>query len=161
LAERAKGAYLVESLHGMRTIKSLALEGRRRHEWDVRVAASAAAQHAFGLTGNAAQTLSLPFERLIYSGSFAVGAILVLSDPGTMYPGALVAFTMLAGRTAAPLIQMARLLQDLAEVRGAISELASVMNVTPEQDRSGTGLRLPIRGDITFQDVRFRYSPAA
>src|SRR5262249_14589215 len=100
-------------------------------------------------------------ERLIYSGSFAVGAILVLSDPGTMYPGALVAFTMLAGRTAAPLIQMARLLQDLAEVRGAISELASVMNVTPEQDRSGTGLRLPIRGDITFQDVRFRYSPAA
>ena len=37
-AEGLKNAFLVESLQGVRTVKSLALDTRRRHEWDVRVA---------------------------------------------------------------------------------------------------------------------------
>ena len=37
-AEGAKNAFLVESLQGIRTVKSLALDARQRHEWDVRVA---------------------------------------------------------------------------------------------------------------------------
>jgi subfamily B ATP-binding cassette protein HlyB/CyaB len=51
-AERAKGAHLVETIYGIRTINSLALEGRRRREWDKRVADATAAQHAMGLMSN-------------------------------------------------------------------------------------------------------------
>jgi subfamily B ATP-binding cassette protein HlyB/CyaB len=161
VAEQAKGAHLVESIYGMRTIKSLALEGRRRHEWDGHVAAAASAHHAFGLLANYPQTLTLPFERLIYSGSFVVGAIFVLANPDSMSAGAIVAFSMLAMRVSNPLVKIAHLLQDLAEVRGAVGELASIMNQSAEQGRAGTGLRLPIQGDISFQDVRFRYSSDA
>lgn len=160
IAEQAKGAHLVETIYGMRTIKSLALEGRRRREWDRRVAAAAAAQHEFGLLTNYPQTLSLPFERLIYSGCVAVGAYIILTKPGTINPGALVAFAMLSLRLAQPLIRIAQLQNDLAEVRGAIGEMASVMNVAPEESRAN-GLRLPIRGEVTFKDVRFRYSSGA
>ena len=34
-AESQRGAFLYQTLHGMRTVKSLALETRQRHEWDV------------------------------------------------------------------------------------------------------------------------------
>ncbi len=160
IAEQAKGAYLVETIYGIRTIKSLALEGRRRREWDRRVADAVAAQHALGLMANYPQTLSLPFERLIYSGCLAVGCYMVLTHPGMINPGALVAFAMLSMRLAAPLVKIAHLQQDLAEVRGAIVEVASVMNVAPEDTRVN-GLRLPIKGEVSFKDVRFRYSPGA
>ena len=70
-------------------------------------------------------------------------------------------FSMLAGRTAQPLVQLAKLMQELQEVRGAVGEVASVMNLAPEEDRAGTGLRLPIRGEISFQKVNFRYAPGS
>jgi ATP-binding cassette, subfamily B, bacterial HlyB/CyaB len=160
IAELAKGSHLTETIYGIRTIKSLALEGRRRREWDRRVAESTAAQHALGLMTNYPQTLSLPFERLIYSGCMAVGAYLVLSKPGSITPGVLVAFAMLSMRLAQPLIRIATLQQDLAEVRGAIGEVASIMNVAPEETRAN-GLRLPFKGEVSFTDVRFRYSAGA
>jgi subfamily B ATP-binding cassette protein HlyB/CyaB len=182
LAEQIRGAHLVESIYGMRTIKSLALEGRRRFEWDKRVAETISAHHALGMMANYPQTLSLPFERLIYSGSFALGAYFVLTaqdstissalNPGfvalnpaevggTLTPGALIAFALLSMRLASPLVQIARLMQDLAEVRGSINEVASVVNVAPEEGRDGTGLSLPIRGQVQFKSVSFRYSPDA
>jgi ATP-binding cassette subfamily B protein len=58
-------------------------------------------------------------------------------------------------------MHMARLSLDLQEARGAIGEIASVVNSPAEQTRAGTGLRLPIRGEISFKDVRFRYSADA
>jgi ATP-binding cassette subfamily B protein len=77
-----------------------------------------------------------------------------------MNPGVLVAFAMLSFRLASPLVKIAHLQSELAEVRGAILEVGSVVNVAPEETRA-SGLRLPIRGEVSFQDVRFRYSPGA
>lgn len=158
--EQAKNSYLVETIYGMRTIKSLALEGRRRKEWDRRVAAAAAAHHAAGLMANWPVTLSLPPERLMYSGCLAVGAYVALAQPGVINPGALVAFALLSMRLAAPLIRIARLQLELGEIQSAVREVASVINVPPEETRAN-GLRLPIRGEVSFKDVRFRYSPGA
>jgi len=160
-AEQRKGAHLVESIYGMRTIKSLALEGRRRYEWDARVADATATRYDLGALANVPQTMSLPFERLIYSGTFVTGAYLFLANPDGLSIGVLVAFTMLASRLAQPLVLVARLLQDVTEVRGAIGEVGSVMNAPREEGHHGTGLRLPIEGQITFQDVRFRYGVGA
>jgi ATP-binding cassette subfamily B protein len=59
------------------------------------------------------------------------------------------------------LVQFARLLSDFGEIGGAVAEVASVMNQPPESTRSGSGLRLPIHGDIRFNSIDFRYSPEA
>jgi len=157
VAEQAKGSYLVETLYGMKTIKSLALEGRRRKEWDRRVAESAQAQHDFDALANQPQTIIMPFERLMYSGAMAVGGYLLLAKPDMMTLGGLVAFTMLSGRLAAPLVKIATLQRDLADVRGSIGEVAYLLNWPPEVSRPN-GLRAPIRGEVTFKDVRFRYA---
>jgi ATP-binding cassette, subfamily B, bacterial HlyB/CyaB len=159
-AEQAKGSHLVETIYGIKTIKSLALEGRRRKEWDHRVAEATAAHHDLGLMANWPQTLTLPFERLIYSGCFAFGAYMVLARPDTINPGALVAFAMLSMRLASPLVKIANLQQDLAEVRAAIGEVASIVNMPPEETRAN-GLRMAIKGQVIFKDVRFRYSSGA
>jgi ATP-binding cassette subfamily B protein len=160
-AEIEKSAHLYETVAGMRTVKSLALEGRQRVLWDHKVAAASEARYAMGALANYPQTYAMPFERMIYSGSILVGAAMALAHPDIMAPGLIMGFAMLAGRTAQPLVQLARLQQELQEVRGAVGEVASVMNHAPEEDRAGTGLRLPIRGEISFQQVRFRYAPGA
>jgi ATP-binding cassette subfamily B protein len=160
IAEQAKQSHLVETIYGMRTIKSLALEGRRRRDWDSRVADATTARHALGLLANYPHTMTLPFERLIYSGCFALGAYFVLYSPGTINAGALVAFAMLSMRLSQPLTTIARLQMDLAEARGSIQEVASVINVPPEESRAN-GLRLAIKGDLSFKDVSFRYTPNA
>lgn len=159
-AEQAKHAHLVETICGIRTIKSLALEGRRRKEWDRHVAHTVSARHALGLMANYPHTLTLPFERLMYAGCICVGAYIALAAPETINLGALVAFAMLSARLAQPLVRIANLQQDLAEVRGAIGVVASVMNVPPEAARN-SGLRGPLKGEISFNEVRFRYSAGA
>jgi len=160
VAEQKKSAHLIETIYGMKTIKSLALEGRRRKEWDRRVADSAAAQHAMGLLTTQPQTLAIPFEKMFYTGSIIVGAFVVLHSPNTINPGVLVAFAMLATRLSQPLIQIAKLQQDLQEVRGSIAQVASVMNAPPEETREN-GLKLPIQGEVVFKDLRFRYNSTA
>jgi ATP-binding cassette subfamily B protein len=159
-AEQAKGSHLVETIYGIRTVKSLALEGRRRRDWDRLVAEATAANHDLGLMANYPQTLALPFERLIYSGCFAVGAYMVLAKPDSINPGALVAFAMLSMRLGAPLVKLAHLQTDLQEVKAAIGEVGSVVNFPPEEIRAN-GLRLAIKGQVSFKDVRFRYAPGA
>jgi len=160
-AEREKGAFLTETVYGMRSIKSLSLEDRRRSEWDVKVAEATLAQYREGALANYPQTFVVPFERFMFSGSLILGAAMVLVSPTSVYPGALIAFSMLAGRTAAPLVQLARLMSDVGEIRGAVGEVAAVMNTPPEDLRSGSGLKLPVRGNISFSKVEFRYAPGA
>jgi len=159
-AEVAKNVYLTETVYGMRTIKSLALEGRRMKEWDARVSRSIQARHEFGTMINYPQTLTLPFERAIYAGSILLGAAMALSHPETS-PGTLMAFGMLAARASGPLVQMTKLLQDGGEISGAIADAGFVLNHPPEVSRVGQGLRLPVFGNIAFQGVNFRYAAGA
>jgi len=157
-AQQAQGSHLIESIHGMRTIKSLALEGRKRREWDIRVARAVEARDEFNRFANYPRTITAPLERLIYVGTLGVGAYMALRENSVLYAGTLVAFVMIAQRVAQPLVQIAHLMQNFEEVRGAVAEVGSVMNIEPEKGRSESGVRTPIQGAINFNDVRFRYN---
>ena len=61
-AEVDRGTILVEAVHGMRTIKSLALDARQRHQFDVRLAKVAELRFDEGITTNWIQTLMHPLE---------------------------------------------------------------------------------------------------
>ena len=160
-AEQRRSAHLVESLHGIRTIKTLAVEGRRRREWDTLIAEVVESRYELGRASNVPRTFTMPIDRLVYSGSMLLGAWLVLEAPQLASPGVLVAFSMLSMRMASPLMHIARLQSDLGEVRAAIDEVATVMNAPAEDLRTSSGLRAPIKGEISLKDVRFRYSPDA
>ncbi|MCW2240809.1 peptidase domain-containing ABC transporter [Azospirillum canadense] len=157
-AEQRKGSFLIEVLHGARTVKSLALEGRKRLDWDIRVADAVRANTAMQHLSNQPQTILQPLEKSIYAGTLVVGAYLALSDGGSAYSGMLVAFSMIASRATAPFVQIAALMQQFQEVRGAVAQVASVVNQAPEQGLGRHGVRPEIKGDIAFNEVRFRYS---
>jgi subfamily B ATP-binding cassette protein HlyB/CyaB len=159
VAEQRMGSHQVETIYGIRTVKSLSLEGLKRYERDLRVAKVVEAHRNFDRLANVPQTIVAPLERLLYSGSFFLGCYMALSDPEGTTAGTVVGFTMLAGRVAAPIVQLAGLLNSFEHARGALAEVASVMNEPPEEGRSGSGLKQPISGRVVFEDVRFRYRP--
>jgi ATP-binding cassette subfamily B protein len=160
-AEQAMGAHQVESIYGIKTIKSLCLDGLKRYQRDIRVAQVVKSHQEFDSYANIPQTLVHPLDRLIVIGSFVAGCYMALTEPSGFAIGSIIAFPMLAGRISAPIVQIANLLNTFEEARGALAEVSSVVNVPPEEGRSGLGLKLPITGKIVFQDVKFRYNPGA
>lgn len=159
-AEGAQGAFLIQSLNGMRTIKSLALDTRQRHMWDVLVARVAKARLAEGLTGTAIQTVVRPLERLAVSAPYAFGVYLAVSSGDPVYVGALFAFLMLSQRVAGPLMQMAQLINQYDEARTAVTIVGRLVNQPAEEGRSGHGVRVPLKGHIEFSGVTFKYKGA-
>jgi subfamily B ATP-binding cassette protein HlyB/CyaB len=156
-AEGARNAFLVENLQGMRTVKSLALDARQRHEWDVRVATAARLKLEEGRTANVVQSVVHPLERLMVSGVFALAVYLAISSNDQFYVGALVAFMMLTQRVASPLVQLSHLLQQYEEARFAVKTISTLVNQPAEEGRSRAGIRTPLKGRIEFENVRFCY----
>jgi ATP-binding cassette, subfamily B, bacterial HlyB/CyaB len=160
-AETRMGSHQVESIYGIKTIKSLSLDGFKRNERDQLVADVAQARRDYEFFQVIPQTLVLPLERLIYSGTFALGAYMVLTNSISTTIGAVVAFAMLSGRVTAPIMQLANLINAYEHAQGAMSMVGAVLNTPPETGRSGNGLRETIKGRVVFDDVKFRYSPSA
>ncbi|MGY9107204.1 MAG: ABC transporter transmembrane domain-containing protein, partial [Alphaproteobacteria bacterium] len=153
-AEAERQSLLVESIHGMRTVKSLNLEPRRQESLE---AAAANAVHTYVEVGKislVANTLSQFVERgltimIVIAGAFAVFA-------GEMTVGALVAFNMLSARVVGPVLQLIGLLNHYQEALMSVEMLGEVMN-SPVERNNVRGLTPPIAGGIKFESVTFRY----
>ncbi|WP_407174839.1 peptidase domain-containing ABC transporter [Bradyrhizobium sp. STM 3562] len=157
VAEAEKAAALGETVFGVKTVKSLALEPQRRMLWDVRVAEAGKWRLAFGKLANWPQTIANPIERFMSIGVVLIGAYIAIADKSGYAVGALFAFMMLSMRVAQPLAGLARLIENYEEVGAAISEAASVLNRPLEYDGLSRGLRPQLAGAITFDDVTFTY----
>ena len=160
-AESERGGFLIQTIHGIRTVKSLALDARQRHLWDVQTAKVARLRFKEGMSANLIQSVARPFERLAVTGSFAVGVYLALTTNDPVYVGALFAFLMLSQRVSAPLLQVARLINQYDEARIAVSVVANLVNQPAEEGRSDHGVRTPLAGHILFSKVTFKYKGAA
>ncbi|QDM22635.1 peptidase domain-containing ABC transporter [Tardiphaga sp. vice154] len=159
-AEGAQGAFLQQSLSGIRTIKSLALDTRQRHMWDVLVARVAKARFEEGKIGTLIQAVVKPMERFAVSGSFAVGVYLAITTNDPVYVGALFAFMLLSQRVSGPLMQMAQLINQYDEARSAVAIVGNLVNQPAEEGRSGHGVRVPLKGHVQFSGVTFKYKGA-
>ena len=157
VTEAEKAAALGETIFGIKTVKSLALEPQRRMLWDTRVAEAGKARLAFGKLGNWPQTIVNPIERFMSIGIVLVGAYLAMTDKSGYAVGALFAFMMLSMRVAQPLAGLARLIENYEEVGAAIGEAASVLNRPLEYGALSRGLRPQLSGAVAFDDVSFTY----
>ena len=81
-AETAKQAALGETIFGVRTVKSLALEPQRKQLWDERIAEAGKWRLAYGKLANWPQTIVTPIERFMWMGTILLGVYWALSDPG-------------------------------------------------------------------------------
>lgn len=156
-AEGARQALLVESIHGMQTIKALGLEARQRREWDGRAAHAVERHMEVAKISIAARQISGLLEKLMMVSVVAGGVFAVFHQDMTV--GSLVAFQMLAGRVSGPLVQLVALVHEYQEAALSVRMLGEVMNA-PAERNLGKGLRTRLKGAIDIADLRFQYPGA-
>lgn len=71
--------------------------------------------------------------------------------------GSLLAFYMIAGRVAGPLVSIASMTQHWEEAKAAIADADLVMNTKPERPAGQVGLRPQFEGHLGFSEVTFQY----
>lgn len=153
--EADRQALLVESVHGMRTIKSLAMEPLQAKAWNDRSAESVAMRFRVEQMSAAANATTSLLEKLMGVAIVGLGALEVFD--GAMTIGALVAFNMLAGRVSGPLVQMVTMIHEYQEVALSVQMLGEIMNRKPERESAAQGLQPVLSGHIEFEGVSFRY----
>jgi subfamily B ATP-binding cassette protein HlyB/CyaB len=154
-AEGERQALLVETVHGMQTVKCLAMEPTLGRQWDDRCAQAASMRFGVERISAAAQAVTGLLEKVMSLAIICLGALDVFS--GQMTIGALVAFNMLSNRVSGPLVQMVTMIHEYQEVALSVKMLAEVMNQKQERDGKRDGLRPPLNGKIEFDNVSFRY----
>ncbi|WP_434778361.1 type I secretion system permease/ATPase [Neisseria sp. Ec49-e6-T10] len=156
----ARGAdnqsFLVESVGGVGTIKAMAVEPHMTRRWDNQLAAYVNASFKVTRLANIGQHGVQLIQKLVTVCTLWIGAQLVIS--GKLSVGQLIAFNMLAGQVAAPVIRLAQLWQDFQQVGISVERLGDVLNTKTENPASRAALP-PIQGNIAFEDVVFRYRP--
>ncbi|OGB32563.1 MAG: peptidase C39 [Burkholderiales bacterium RIFCSPLOWO2_12_FULL_61_40] len=154
-AEGERQSMMVETIHGMRTVKALAIEPAQRRLWDQRSAQSINMHYRVGkisITGNAITDF---LGKLLPVVIIVVGAQEVFDQ--TLSVGALIGFQMITGRVVAPLIAIVALVNEYQETALSVKYLGEVMNHPSEGRANAGGLRPELVGEVSFEDVTFRY----
>ena len=149
-------AFLVESVTGVETLKSMAVEPQMQRRWEEQLAGYVTASfRVLSLNNSASQFVQL-INKLVTAAVLYFGAKLVID--GDLTVGELVAFNILAGRVSAPVLRLAQIWQDFHQARVSIERLGDILNTTPEPAYNPGQTALPaIRGDVVFEHVTFRY----
>ena len=149
-------AFLVESLTGIETLKAMAVEPQMHCRWEEQLAGYVRASFSVLSLGNSASQFIQLISKVVTAAILFFGAKAVIE--GDMTVGELVAFNMLAGRVAQPVLRLAQVYQDFHQTRVSIERLGDILNAIPEPAYSPGSAALPaIRGDIAFDHVTFRY----
>lgn len=156
-AEGRRQGMLVEAIHGVRTVKSLALEPVLQRKWNDTAAYAISRYFNVAKISMTARTLSHWLEHLMGICIIWVGALAVFD--GELTIGALIAFNMLAGRVTGPLVHIVGLVHEYQQTSLSVRMLGVVMNTGDEQ--VGGAIRQPLRGEISFENIHFRYLPDA
>ncbi len=154
-AEGKRQSMLVEAIHGIRTVKSLALEPVERKFWDNSTAYAIKSYFRVGKISMTAKSISQVLELAMSICVIWVGAHLVFDHVITI--GALIAFQMLANRVTGPLVKMVGLIHEYQQIALSVRMLGVVMNSPIEP--AGGGVRNPLRGRLDFEAVTFQYRP--
>ena len=151
-------AFLVESVTGVETLKSLAVEPQMQRKWENNLAAYVQTAFKASHLSNMAQQSVQLIQKLTLALTLWFGAKLVMD--GELTVGQLVAFNMLSQRVSQPILRLAQLWQDFQQMRIAVDRLGDILNTHSEPAAGAGRPSLPaIKGRVTFNEVLFRYRP--
>jgi subfamily B ATP-binding cassette protein HlyB/CyaB len=151
-------SFLVESVNGVDTLKAMAVEPQMQRRWEELLAEYVRASFRVLSLANWASQATQLVSKLVTAVILWWGAHQVID--GALTVGGLIAFNMLAGRVAQPVLRLAQVWQDFQQARVSIERLGDVLNTPPEPGTGGGRAALPpVRGAIAFEQVSFRYRP--
>ncbi|QBY49898.1 type I secretion system permease/ATPase [Cupriavidus oxalaticus] len=149
-------AALVETLVGLETIKTVGADGAAQRNWEQVVGQMARLGLRARLLSACVINVSLFAQQAATLVVVVIGVYLIAEDRLTM--GGLIACTILAGRALAPLSQMAGLTTRYHQARTALAGIDRMMALPVERPPGRHFVhRPPLRGEIEFRQVSFRY----
>ncbi len=153
-----KHGVIIETISALDTVKSMGVESHMQKEWERFVGKTAETSVAARFFAGLGINLSAAAMQLVTVGVVVFGVILMTQPDSPMTVGALIACTILTGRTMAPLGQIAGLLTRLNQAMVALKGLNQIMSLPVERAAEKRQLSRPnIQGDIEFKDVSFKY----
>jgi subfamily B ATP-binding cassette protein HlyB/CyaB len=151
-----QNSQLVEMLTGISTIKALAAERDVRWRWEDRLVAMLNSQFRGQKLANGLQSSGGFIHAIGSTALLWYGATLVIQ--GQLTIGQFVAFNMLIGNVITPVLAIVDFWNELQEIVISIERLNDVFLAAPEESSSRLMLVMPpIRGDVQFENVTFRY----
>ena len=150
-------SYLVESVTGVQTVKSLALEGSMQKKWEDHLAKYVNSSFHLHNLSNILGGLSGMLQKLMTISILYMGVTLVLN--GKMSVGQLIAFQMFANQFSGPVLRLVNLWNEFQQTLLSVDRLGDILN-TPTEQKNDKAITLPrIEGNVVFDDITFSYAP--
>lgn len=150
-------AFLVESVNGIDTLKSMAVEPQVGRKWDNQLAGYVAANFKTQTLSTLANEGVGLVGKLVTVATLWLGARLVID--GDLSVGQLIAFNMLAGRVSQPIIRLAQLWTNFQQTGVSVQRLGDILNTRTEISQANRSALPPLKGRIEFDQIHFRYRP--
>ena len=151
-------SFLVESVTGMETIKSSAVEPQMQRHWEDQLAAYVSASFRANNLGNIASQVAGLINKVVTVLLLWVGATLVIQ--GELSVGMLIAFNMISARVSGPILKLVQLWQDFQQAGISVQRLGDVLNTPTEPGHDPNRTTLPaLKGHVRFDHITFRYQP--
>ncbi len=152
-------SYLVESVTGIQTVKSLAIEGSMQKKWEDYLAKFISSSFQLSNMGNIANAFSNMLQKAMTIAILYFGVKLVISNKLTI--GQLIAFQMFSNQFSGPVLRLVNLWNEFQQCLLGIDRLGDILN-TPVEIQPSQSITLPhINGAVKFDNICFKYSPNA
>jgi subfamily B ATP-binding cassette protein HlyB/CyaB len=152
----ANTAFLTESITGIGTVKSMAVEPQMRRKLEDHLSSYVHASFRSQNLGNVANQIAGLINKLMTLGIIWWGAHLVID--GAITVGQLIAFNMLAGRVSGPVLKLVQLWQEFQQAGISVARLGDILNTPREPGFNPNRSRMPsLQGAVSLDQVKFRY----
>jgi subfamily B ATP-binding cassette protein HlyB/CyaB len=130
-----------------------------RAQWEEKLAAYVHTSFAATLLGARGQNAIQYVSKLTTAALLLFGAKAVID--GDLSVGGLVAFNMIAGQVAQPILRLSQIWQDFQQVQISVARLGDILNAPTEPTPSIRAALPAPKGHIEFRNVGFRYRSGA
>ncbi|NLC70237.1 MAG: type I secretion system permease/ATPase [Desulfuromonadaceae bacterium] len=155
----ASHSYLVESVTGVQTVKSLAIEGSMQKRWEDHLGRYVRSSFHLANMGNISRALSGTVQRLMTISILYFGVRSVLQNDLTI--GQLIAFQMFAGQFSGPVLRLVNLWSEFQQALLSVDRLGDIL-CHPLESPTDKAITLPhLKGQLKLDQVSFQYAPAA
>ncbi len=154
-----QNSYLIQSLTGIRSVRSMAIEHTVRWRWEQLLNNVIKKSFRAQIIGTRLQIISGSIDTISSTALLWFGAYLVIQNQLTI--GQLIAFNMLMGNVISPFKRLSGVWNQFQEIMISTERINDVLEAETEEDLLASPRRhiSKLRGHIRFDNVTFRYHP--
>lgn len=150
-------SYLVESVTGVQTVKSLSVEGSMQKHWEDYLGKYVHSSFKLSNMSNISGSFSGFLQKLMTLSILYLGVKAVMDNQLTI--GQLIAFQMFANQFTGPILRLVNLWNEFQHTLLAVDRLSDILN-HPVEMKSSKSITLPqLKGSVKVEKLCFKYTP--